>query len=120
MARQNIPVTQVPGPAQNDYVELVFTDTDAVNDDEVVWTEGLIIIARATGGSVDATIEGSKDSQGRTEDIVDTLGSFERRMYGPFEKDGWVIAGKIRLNQSAGAGVLSWAAIDPKQPRELP
>lgn len=120
MARQNIPVTQAPGPAQDDYVELVFTDTDGVNDDEVTWVRGLIIIALATGGSADATIEGAKDSQGRTEDIVDTLTSGQRRMYGPFEKDGWVIGGKINLKQSAGAGTLSWAAIDPRQPRELP
>jgi hypothetical protein len=71
--------------------DLTFTASDAVNFEQVAWSDGLYIIWRNSDGAVayDVTLEAAPDSLGRDVDCLTELAAGDIAMTGLIEAEGW-------------------------------
>jgi hypothetical protein len=90
MARGDITVATAPGSYATAAVEATWTDGDAVNNLQSVFTGGEIVLVHNTdSGSHTATIQSVGDTFGREGDLVMAVPAGEIHLAGPFRRLGW-------------------------------
>jgi len=91
MARVTIAAVETVGGYPTAGAVAAETAADASNFNQTPHTgRNFIIIGRNSGSSTRAiTITSVADSQGRTGNISDTLTNGQRKVWGPFEAEGW-------------------------------
>lgn len=113
MPRVTIAAVETIGGYPTAGVVAAETASDASNKQQTSHTgKNFILIARNSGSTTRAiTISSIADaSQGRTGDIVTTLTSAQRKVFGPFAIDGWRQADLMLYFEAAHAEVV-WSVI---------
>lgn len=96
MARQVVPVFDASDPFPD--AGLNFgggTNAIVADKEQAVLDERLLIVVWNSDGTNPhtVTITSAPNAQKRTNDLVDVVASTAYRIYGPFERDGWVQPG---------------------------
>lgn len=108
MARATITPTSEPGPYTYTGQVLAFVAADAVNFNQAVFDENLLLLARNTGvGARTVDVTSAPDAKGRTKDIVGfSIPAGSSAIFGPFKRDGWLQADGFLYFQGSHAEVL--------------
>lgn len=103
MARTTI-TAQVPLGSIGDYsvanaADYTYTAADTVNQNDTLLTGKELLLARNVDASPHTiTINSQDDPFNRKEDVTAySLGANEFAMFGPFDRTGWVNAGKLEF-----------------------
>lgn len=91
MARVTATAQDRSGRQTTAITDLTFTACDATNFEQVVWQEGLHIIARNTDGAIayDFTLEAAPDALGRDVDTVNNMAAGDILMTLKIGAEGW-------------------------------
>lgn len=119
MARQDIPVQNVPGSNVVDFdpmPPLNFLLADTVNSDSAEFVEGMIIFGWNSHATLNATmrIEAIEDEDLRILNQQNVVPAGGVVAFGPFTKDGWRQINNTIHMISFGLGTGNWAVINPR------
>ena len=103
-----------PGVIAADAADFTWEAADNVNGNEVVLSEGEIVLVRNDdAGAQTVTFHSVADEFNRTGDITDySLGPGEYAMFGPFKVPGWAQPGNL-LHINASTATVMFAVIKP-------